>query len=600
VKRDEYDSRSRREDSEMNGRKSVRFTEEMKGYVTFRESDYERGAREGRKSGTRLMFHLTIEVDDLNRFASDPRREATAEGWVGCDALGGRLSVEKGVFNLFVDDEDPAIKRMLYRLFFRDGAGHPVTLTGHKIIRNDPSADVWPDTTTLYTRVLQGHVDEAGEPAAQIVAAGIVWISPLDFLRQLTTFRADGSSPISRAAAIGRFGALFTGQLWQVYARRAVRRARGYRGAHTNPIRNAGRRLEESRAQVPRRTATSSRDDGLVEEIVPFRAADGMECNLIHVRGSAAPTKGPVLLVHGAGVRANIFRSPVRTTLVDSLVKEGYDVWLENWRASIDLPPSSWTLDQAAVYDHPKAVKTVVEQTGADEIQAVIHCQGSTSFMMSAVAGLVPEVKTVVANAVTLHPVVPEWSRFKINYLTPTVGRLLDYLNPQWGLYAPTTMSKLIRLLVLLVHHECDNPVCKIVSFTYGSGFPALWSHENLNDETHEWLKAEFAHVPITFFKQMARCVEEGHLVSVEGISELPENFVAEPPQTDARFAFLAGERNRCFLPESQKRTFEFLDSLHKKYHSFHLLRTYGHLDVFMGKNAHRDVFPLILNELER
>ncbi len=93
----------------MNGRKSVRFTEEMKGYVTFGERDYERGAREGRESGTRLMFHLTIEVDDLDRFASDPRREAAAEGWVGCDSLGGRLPVERGVFNLFVDAEDPAI-----------------------------------------------------------------------------------------------------------------------------------------------------------------------------------------------------------------------------------------------------------------------------------------------------------------------------------------------------------------------------------------------------------------------------------------------------------------------------------------------------------
>lgn len=29
----------------MSIRKSVRFTEEMKGYVTFGESDYERGAR---------------------------------------------------------------------------------------------------------------------------------------------------------------------------------------------------------------------------------------------------------------------------------------------------------------------------------------------------------------------------------------------------------------------------------------------------------------------------------------------------------------------------------------------------------------------------
>src|SRR5215210_4389390 len=256
----------------MTGRKSVRFTEEMKGYITFGEKDHERGAREGRKSGTGLMFHLTIEVGDLDRFVADPRLEATAEGWVGCDALGSRLPVEKGFFNLFVDDENPAIKRMLYRLFFRDGAGHPVTLTGHKVIRNDPSADVWPDTTTLYTRVLQGHVSETDERSAQIVASGIVWIAPLDFLKQLTTFRAEGPSLISRAAALGRFGALFVGQLWQVYARRALRRARGYRGAHTNRIRNAGRRLEESRAQVPRRTRMSSRDNGLVEEIVPFRA----------------------------------------------------------------------------------------------------------------------------------------------------------------------------------------------------------------------------------------------------------------------------------------------------------------------------------------
>ena len=584
----------------MNDRKSVRFTEEMKGYITLGESDYEQGASEGRKSGTHLMFHLTIGVDDLVQFAADSKREATAEGWVGCDALGGRLPVERGVFNLFVDEENPAIKRMLYRLYFRDGAGHPVTLSGHKIIRNDPGADVWSDTTTLYTRVLRGHVHEAEESVAQIVATGIVRIFLLDFLRQLTTFRADGPSLISRTVALGRFGNLFAGQLWQVYTRRAVRLARGGMGPRTRHLRDAGRRLEESRARAPRKTILGSRDTGLEEEVVRFRTADGMECNLVHVQGGAAPTRGPVLLVHGAGVRANIFHSPVRSTLVDTLVREGYDVWLENWRASIDLPPNSWTLDQAAVYDHPKAVKTVVEQTGADDIQAIIHCQGSTSFIMSAVAGLVPEVKTVVANAVTLHPVIPEWSQFKINYLTPTVGSFVDYLNPQWGLYSPTTISRLITLSALLVHHECDNPVCKMVSFTYGSGFPALWRHENLNDETHEWLKGEFAHVPITFFRQMARCVEEGHLVSVEGMSELPESFVAEPPRTDARFAFLAGEKNQCFLPESQKRTFEFFDSIDKNYHSFHLLRNYGHLDVFMGKNAHRDVFPLILNELER
>jgi len=124
--------------------------------------------------------------------------------------------------------------------------------------------------------------------------------------------------------------------------------------------------------------------NGQRERVVPYTAGDGLALNLINVRGAAEPTRGPVVLVHGAGVRANIFRAPVRQTLVDALVEHGYDVWLTNWRASIDFAPNRWTLDQAARYDHPAAVAKVVEDTGADAVKAVIHCQGSTSFTMSA------------------------------------------------------------------------------------------------------------------------------------------------------------------------------------------------------------------------
>ena len=98
----------------------------------------------------------------------------------------------------------------------------------------------------------------------------------------------------------------------------------------------------------------------LETNVVPFRAGDGMPLNLHHVTGPRPPTRGPVLLVHGAGVRANIFRPPGQTTLVDALVAEGWDVWLENWRASIDMPPNEWNLDQAAVHDHPAAVQAVL------------------------------------------------------------------------------------------------------------------------------------------------------------------------------------------------------------------------------------------------
>lgn len=344
----------------------------------------------------------------------------------------------------------------------------------------------------------------------------------------------------------------------------------------------------------------SSSETGRRERVVPFQAADGFACNLIHVTGPNSPTRGPVILVHGAGVRANIFRAPVRTTIVDYLLGRGYDVWLENWRASIDLAPNAWTLDQAAAYDHPQAVRTVVRETGCPRVKAVIHCQGSTSFAMSAMAGLVPEVTAIVSNAVSLHTVVPCVSKLKIYYALPLISRFTPCLNPQWGLRAPTVPAKAIALLVAAVHHECRNPVCKQVSFTYGSGFPALWSHANLNFATHEWLKEEFARVPVTFFQQMARCVRRGHLVGTGAIGGLPADFAAQAPRTSARFAFFAGVDNRCFLPESQERSFAFFDRWRKDYHSLHLVRNYGHLDMFMGENAARDVFPLMADELDK
>jgi hypothetical protein len=335
-------------------------------------------------------------------------------------------------------------------------------------------------------------------------------------------------------------------------------------------------------------------------EEVEFAARDTFKLSLVHYAPEDDQKREQILVVHGAGVRAELFLPPVDETIVDALLDVGYDVWLLNWRASIDLRPNQWTLDDAAVNDHPAAVQEVLRRTGATSLKAIIHCQGSTSFMMSAVAGLLPQVTTVISNAVALHPVVPFLTRLKSRYLTNTIGSFLPYLNPQWGIYAPPGWPTVIDWIVRATHHECDNAVCRHASFTYGSGSPTLWRHENLNDATHEWIKGEFAHVPTSFFRQMKQCIEVGHLVSTGTYGELPASFVSQAPRTDARFVFLAGELNKCFSPESQARTVDFFDSHHPGRHGFHQLAGYGHLDVFIGRNAAADVFPLILDELRK
>ena len=345
---------------------------------------------------------------------------------------------------------------------------------------------------------------------------------------------------------------------------------------------------------------TSLHPSEIEQVVLPFTAGDGMALNLLHVRGPRPASRGPVLLVHGAGVRANLFRPPVETTIVQALLAHGYDVWLENWRASIDLPPNPWTLDKAALFDHPKAVETIVRETGADRIKAIIHCQGSTSFMMAAVAGLVPQVTTIVSNAVALHPRIPAVTRAKFRVTLPVLSRLLDYLDPQWGKAAPSMIAKLITAWVKATHHECHNTVCRLVSFTFGVGFPTLWSHANLNDATHAWIDDEFAKVPVSFFQQIYRCVLAGHLVTVDGLPGLPAAFGIGPPLTDARFAFFAGRNNHCFLPESQQESFNYFDRYHPRFHTLRVLPDYGHLDPFIGKDAARDVFPLMIEELDK
>jgi cholesterol oxidase len=108
--------------------------------------------------------------------------------------------------------------------------GSAYYLDGYKVVRDDPGFDVWADTTTLYVTVLRGHVPPPSgstdnRPEA-VAGAGILYIRPWDFARQLSTFRATGPAPASALAAFGR---VFLGELWTVYGRQVPGRQRSGR-----------------------------------------------------------------------------------------------------------------------------------------------------------------------------------------------------------------------------------------------------------------------------------------------------------------------------------------------------------------------------------
>jgi hypothetical protein len=572
---------------------AITYTEDLAGWVDFGAQDHNAGWMAGREVGSRCAFHLDVTIADVEQFVADPAHEATCAGWVRCDGLGGRLEIVAGWFNLLVDAGGPRHRHMDYRLHLRDGAGRPVTLLGFKDVHDDAFHDPWSDTSTLFTRLYAGHVD-TDELDARL-AAGILRMSRSGFTRLMLSIRAHGAGAVGRTLAKARWARLFAGGLARVYS------GRSQDGQPDFPSPRAGAEPFQGFAagawhEVPERP-------GLERRILPVQAGDGRLLTLHHLRRTGAPPgeRGPVLLAHGTGVRANLFyTAPLRTTLVDALLEAGHDVWLESWRGSIDLDTCEYTLDQVAAYDHPALVRAVLEETGADRLKAVVHCQGSTSFTMAAIAGMLPQVTDVVSNAVSLHVDLTPASRRRLQVLVPLVGTGMPGMDPQWAIRPPALRAELYARTAELARRECDNPVCAVANFTYGPGPDVLWRHENLTAATHEWISREFGWVPTSFFRQMAACARAGHLVTVDDrVRELPDDLVARAPQTDARFTLLAGAENRCFLPSGQRRTYDWLNARRPGAHALHFLPGYAHMDVWFGRDAPRDVFPRVLAALE-
>lgn len=193
---------------------SLSFDEEMAGSVVLGATDPR--TTEPTNEAERLSFRLTISVDDVAAFLARPDHLARADGWVEADCLGGRLPVERGWFNLFEPGDTERSRVMRYHLWFTDGDGEARTLCGWKDVHDGPATQVWHDTTTLYTRLLRGHVppDADLDGDGEVDAAGTLHIGPTDLAAMLSSVRAEGPEPV---AALAGFGKFFMGELWEVY-----------------------------------------------------------------------------------------------------------------------------------------------------------------------------------------------------------------------------------------------------------------------------------------------------------------------------------------------------------------------------------------------
>ena len=552
----------------------LQFTETMKGYFSPKvKDDYARGAQQGKEDGSPCEFTLTIISDNLEDMLVNPQHRARMLGTLTAPALSSQpLTVTQGEFNLFVEDpEHPDTRQMRYSMKLASSEGRQYYFYGFKVIHNDPGFDMWADTTTLYITLYDGD-----SPQSPILGKGILIIQPEDFLRQLTTTQVtNAATATQRVEAMARFGRFFAGVLFDTYG-----------GIFAKP--NVFNPEAPARKKRPLRVGAP--------QVHFFSTQDGVQLKLTRYQGGS---KGPVILSHGLGVSSTIFSiDTIDTNLLEYLWAHGYDVWLLDYRASIDLPAAAtqFTADDIAAYDYPAAVAKVRELTGADTVQMVVHCFGSTTFFMAMLTGL-KGVRSAVCSQVATHMTAPALTRLKCGLHLPSflealgVPSLTAYtdIHDDWR---ERLYDKFLQLYPVEAKERCESAVCHRITFMYG----LLFEHEQLNAATHNALHEMFGVGNIKAFEHLALMTRQGHLVRADGA----DIYLPHLERLAIPITFIHGAENQVFLPASTAITYNLLREKNgANLYQRHIVPHYGHIDCIFGKNAVVDVYPLILQHLE-
>ncbi|HZM29851.1 MAG TPA: GMC family oxidoreductase N-terminal domain-containing protein [Acidimicrobiales bacterium] len=569
----------------------VRFTERMAGWAAITDQGdtveaTTAGAERGLAEGTRLEFVLTIEIDDLPALLADPSTPGRLSGTVIAPSVSPRrLRVLDGSFRLV--QEDPThvdTWNMRYELLLVADDGRRFSFEGYKVLTDLAFAlDAWNDTTTLYSTLRDEH--------GRVVAAGVLRITPSDFARQLTTMRITGvEGAASRAMWLARFGRRFARSLLTVYGG-PLRDVAAFpeTPARPVPLTGAGHRRLRLPAPEPRWCDGSGRWHEGTDH------GDDAWLRLVRYEGGR---RGPVLLAAGFGMSATSFLvDTVETNLAEHLVERGYDVWLFDYRASIDLPSShtQFTLDDIARTDWPAAVAEVRRVTGAAGVQAVGHCVGSVSLLMALGAGL-GGVRSAVAMQFPLHPATSYLNQVKSAL---KVDRALKWLgqhkvSPLTRVDVPNTALDLaLRVVPMPMSERCDKALCRWINAIYG----CTHTHAQLNDATHEQLDdmfgvgnlASFAHLGLIMQRRLA----------VDGAGRAA--YTSHPERMRLPILLVQGEENYIFHPEGSSRTLRWLQNANDPtLYERAVLPGYAHLDALIGRDAATDVFPRISEHLDR
>jgi len=297
--------------------------------------------------------------------------------------------------------------------------------------------------------------------------------------------------------------------------------------------------------------------------------------------------KFPILVCHGAGANREYFKAQNQDSLIAHLQKAGYDVWLMDLRGRPEAgPPGYWfgkhtytySMDDYIKEDLDTAIKFVLEKTGASKINYIGHSMGG--IIMHARLGSYAEnrVANFIAIASPMH--FAPYNQWMFTVYRMRDGMAILPVLPAspsiaFASYLPFfSKNPLIRTVVN--PNNIDSEILNIL---------ARQSINNMSKiEVRQFL----------------------HMTENSGIHSLDQktNYRENLKNIHAPVLLIAGRRDELADPLTVRDVYDRVASKDKSLLIFSradgYIDDYGHTDLVIGKKAHIEVHPRIIDWLDK
>ncbi|KAK5999103.1 hypothetical protein PT974_01492 [Cladobotryum mycophilum] len=602
------------------------------------KSTYELAFRTGRSRGQSARFFVNVALLDPDVMLNDDGSTGILTGTFVCPAIkGSPFMALRGDFGLFKpDDSATGTSRLTYECDMVGVNGRRLHFHGYKIVDSSVTLDprqLWYSTTTLYI-----SITESGPPKSPIktkqlddngwtdmvrrkgangtaafentqtvhgqraVACGILHLRPMDLLSEVLTLTPMGNHLLEKALKVANFVSFFT------------LKSLSFMLAPLAPLQYPVSAYQTyANYTPPMQSYIVVANDGVRTEMHMWEPSP----SAVGVDAQGNPVKiENLFMIPGASVDHQIFSLPtISFNAINYFTRAGYRVFVTVHRIG---QLRSTNGQQWTTYDARLDIKACLERIrrmyGEKKIYTVAHCMGSVAFSCGLLDGTIPSdwILGVTASQVFMNPI---WAPINMAKATSPIavdsiyrtliGNWFECSTSTQDTFMQQTMNQLLRFYPIERHELCNNAACHRTTLLFGR----CWSHHNLNEATHRNIDKFFGGASMTLMSLLKRMGSRGQVST-----NAPAHEELTTPRNVQRlrgipFLLFVGGDSAVLSPEATERTYEHLcDTFGMSagmrgggiQYRRRVVPGYGHLDCWMGRNAWRDVFPFVREEVDR